>query len=226
MSPVTPSRAAWLTLAGSVPQPRRVCISIPGGAEWIAELRGAVLLLTKAYNFEPSGDLTPDDMSDAWTEALSTLSWCVGGTMPIGSVFHFAGPVLPAYLMYCDGRTLLEVDYPDLFAVIGVAYGSDDPGEFKLPDLRWRVLVGLDTLGTIGGEFNHQLSTSELPSHSHDTRHLIGAVGVNYAGEYSSRQGSGAAAGWYTMPSGGGEAHNNMQPYLTMTPVIVVSEAA
>ena len=78
MSRGTLSRHAWLTLSGVVPPPRRVCLTIPGGAEWLAELRGAALLLTKDYNFELDGDLTPSEMAEAWLSAFDTLvrGWC------------------------------------------------------------------------------------------------------------------------------------------------------
>lgn len=77
--------------------------------------------------------------------------------------------------MKCDGRSVSRTDYPELFNTIGTAFGADDSETFKLPDMRGRVMgcVGLGngltarSQGDIVGTETHQLSTNELPSHSH-----------------------------------------------------------
>ncbi len=80
-----------------------------------------------------------------------------------------------------------------------------------------RVIVGLnaadsdfDTVQETGGAKTHTLSTAELPSHTHNSNFVTGGSGVsgvNTAGNYD-------AATNATSATGGGSAHNNVQPYI------------
>jgi len=36
----------------------------------------------------------------------------------------------------CDGSTVSQKDFPELFDVLSYAYGLSEPGTFKLPDYR------------------------------------------------------------------------------------------
>jgi microcystin-dependent protein len=92
----------------------------------------------------------------------------------------FAGSSAPSGWLLCDGTGVSTTTYADLFAVIGYTYGGSG-SLFALPDLRGRVPVGLDnmggtdalrldvtnTLGGSGGTQTHQLSTAEMPVHTH-----------------------------------------------------------
>ena len=80
-----------------------------------------------------------------------------------------------------------------------------------------RVIVGLDSGDTdfdtaqeTGGAKTHTLTTSEIPAHTHNSTWLTGGSGVsgistarNYAASTSA-----------TSSTGGGSAHNNVQPYI------------
>jgi microcystin-dependent protein len=70
-------------------------------------------------------------------------------TVPIGSILPFAGSSLPIGYLLCDGAEILRSKYPDLYSVIGNTYGIgplQGTGTFRLPDLRGRFPLGVDTM--------------------------------------------------------------------------------
>ena len=80
-----------------------------------------------------------------------------------------------------------------------------------------RVMVGLDATDTdfdtaqeTGGAKTHTLSTSEIPSHTHNSNFVTGGSGVSGV----STDGNYDAATNATSATGGGGAHNNLQPYI------------
>ena len=88
--------------------------------------------------------------------------------------------------MLCDGSSQSTATYPALFAAIGYTYGGSG-ATFNLPDLRGRVIAGVDnmggtaanrltsggsgitgtTLGATGGAQSHTLTVAQMPAHSH-----------------------------------------------------------
>ena len=64
--------------------------------------------------------------------------------IPPGFVLPFAGATPPAGWLVCDGRSLLRSDFLPLFGVLGSYYGAVDGAHFSLPDLRGRVVAGVD----------------------------------------------------------------------------------
>lgn len=71
--------------------------------------------------------------------------------IPVGTVFPFAGTTAPDGWMMCDGRSLNNVDYPELFAAIGYSHGGNLSSAFNIPDYRGRFLRGSDNMGTAQG---------------------------------------------------------------------------
>ena len=75
----------------------------------------------------------------------------------------------------------------------------------------------LDTIGKTGGEKKHKLTKNEMPSHDHIqyVNANPGTGGSAIRGDVSN-EGSGMSKyeqGATTGATGGGQAHNNMQPY-------------
>lgn len=139
---------------------------------------------------------------------------------PIGSVVTFAGSVssvaAPNGWLLCNGQSVLRSAYGKLYDKIGTTYGSNSDTTFNVPNLKGRVVMGYcDTaastsltgvsggnwssgttvsLGSVGGEFNHQLISSELPLQQ--TPIAIGAAAPVAKELYSRAERSNARTSW------------------------------
>lgn len=138
----------------------------------------------------------------------------------------------------CAGAAISRTTYADLFAVIGTAFGAGDGSTtFNLPDCRGRVLgaigtgVGLSArvLGDTVGAETHTLTIGEMPVHNHgvtdpghthgyqnqsgnqDTDNAFSTENAADQVEYNQTTGS-STTGITINNTGGGGAHNNMQP--------------
>ena len=165
----------------------------------------------------------------------------IGDTLPIGSIVPYVSSTVPTGWLVCDGSAVSRTTYADLFAVIGTSYGTGDgSATFNLPNLKGRVPVGqntsdtsFDTIGETGGEKLHTLTTQEIPAHSHTMydrgRLLYWDASLNNVG---IKQGTGAdrpiESTWNdsTANAGGGQAHNNLQPYQVVCYIIKASQSS
>lgn len=84
-----------------------------------------------------------------------------------------------------------------------------------------KVLVGVDEGDTdfsapnlTGGEKTHTLTVNEMPSHNHRFKYGYG-TGSSAANAFSSANKSTTSDATTIYDNGGGEAHNNLQPYFT-----------
>jgi microcystin-dependent protein len=156
------------------------------------------------------------------------------GSASAGIMVPFPGGTIPSGWLLCDGSAISRTDFAALYAAIGTTYGAGNgTTTFNLPDMRGRVPVGrdagqteFDVLGEAGGAKTHVLTEAQMPSHQHDFNGQTmtwgqGSIGFNtqpqaYAGAPS---GNGLGTwqdvdGWVdTLNTGGGQAHNNLQPY-------------
>lgn len=155
-----------------------------------------------------------------------------GPEWPGTSKVHSGATAPPGWLIE-DGAAVSRATYAALFAEIGTTYGAGNgTTTFNVPDSRKRVPVGLDasdadfdTLGKTGGAKTHTLITAEMPAHSHPVRK--GTAGLAFTqssvndGSVSNRfrLAEGTAA-LITTNTGGGEAHNNLQPYIVKNWII------
>ncbi|MCB1888115.1 MAG: tail fiber protein [Rhodocyclaceae bacterium] len=162
-----------------------------------------------------------------------------------GVISAYAGDVIPARHLVCDGSLVSRTAYARLFAAIQTRYGAGDGSTtFGLPDGRGRVLVSLDagagvlaagwanTLGGAGGSETHTLVEGELAPHYHDKIQDTGASsatvyaydGTYGAGGLGGRLGrvdfSGNEGQLRTSTAGGGSPHNNVQPSLAIQWII------
>lgn len=173
---------------------------------------------------------------DKTTQTYKELVLKPGGdTVPIGSIVAFASDTIPNGWLLCDGSVVSRTTYSELFNAIGLNYVEDgvewlDEERFPLPNAKGRTLVGKDstdtdfnTLGKTAGEKTHTLTVSEMPSHNHlrDIENKI--VNNGSGGAWSpSLKGTGNMTDENnsTRNTGGGQAHNNLQPSLTLNYII------
>lgn len=64
-------------------------------------------------------------------QEITTLSGEI--VRPIGGIIMSPSSTIPPYTLRCNGQSLSTTDYPDLFSVIGYAYGGAG-GAFNLPN--------------------------------------------------------------------------------------------
>jgi microcystin-dependent protein len=142
---------------------------------------------------------------------------------------------------FCNGQILAISQNQALFSLLGTTFGGDGITTFALPDLRGRVPVhqgqgpGLSnhTLGEIGGAEAVALTTAQLPAHNHPAAGSsangtsdspVGGVPARSAAGtpgYAATPDSSLAAGAIGN-TGGGQSHNNLPPYLTMSYIIAL----
>jgi microcystin-dependent protein len=182
------------------------------------------------------------------------------GAVPAGAVMPFAGASAPAGWLLCFGQNVSRSQYGELFAVLGTTYGSGDGSTtFALPDLRGRVVAGVDNMGgtaasrltsttitgggdavgEVGGAQTHTLTTSEMPSHTHtQNAHSHGYKPISNLASNNGQWhftadtlsgGDGTTGGGTNATTsetatnqntGGGSAHNNVQPTMVLNYII------
>lgn len=131
-----------------------------------------------------------EDYSATWTSVFDMI-------YPIGSIYISTNSTNPSLLFggvwepFAQGRTLIGVDTTD---------------------------TDFDTVENIGGEKQHTLTINEMPSHNHgqslnDGGTLSGVAGYDWKVTDTTRIYYGDDLAQYT---GGNQAHNNLQPYITV----------
>ncbi len=166
--------------------------------------------------------------------ALSTMSASALAQDPfLGEIATFGMNFCPKGWAQTNGQLLPINQNQALFALLGTQFGGDGRVNFALPDFRGRVRVGAGqggslspyVIGEAGGAASVTLTTNELPLHAH----LVSDLGVpptvrvkNSNGPAALVETSSAAAAIDSSSVGGGQAHNNMQPYLVMTTCIAL----
>lgn len=78
--------------------------------------------------------------------ALSIQADTIEAEIPriVGSIIMVMSPTAPPYSLLCDGSLYSTIAYPDLFAVIGYAYGGSGT-QFAVPDFQSYFPVGANS---------------------------------------------------------------------------------
>ena len=144
--------------------------------------------------------------------------------------FNFA----PRGWAFLDGQILPINQNQSLYSLLGTTYGGDGRTSFALPALRGRTPIHRSdshTLGQKSGAETVTLTAAEIAAHDHtvhansassDSNTPVGNVfGTDIGSDLTYRDPEAATAtalrsGTVTN-AGGGQAHNNMQPYSTIS---------
>ena len=150
-----------------------------------------------------------NDVGDALKKTtVQNLLSLVLGTVPVGTILPWAGDWSNSATrpgenwLLCDGSQVSITKYNELFNVLGGANNlypqvdAPSSGNFYLPDLRGRMVLGVDTMNNIsgtgggpanritnnaaaavgrtGGAESRVLSVTNLPEHSHNMESTTG----------------------------------------------------
>lgn len=218
---------------------------IPDDRDWVAQVYGAIEVLTFPGSWTQYGALTPEETAAVYEQMFFKLLDNERGCRMVGELITWAGGAPPSdpNLLLCDGTEYERADYPALYAILDSAF-IVDADHFITPDLQGRVVIGSSVefnIGDSGGETDHTLTTAEMPSHDHttdphshtDTGHVHALAGevpglalspgelpvdVPGSGEFTAPGNASITSSGVTVNStGDGDPHNNMQPYLTLT---------
>lgn len=168
----------------------------------------------------------------------------------IGQIMFTAFNWAPHGYALCDGSTLTVAQNQALYALITTTYGGVVGQNFKLPDLRGRVVVGAGLssvsgttyqTGQYGGAETVTLTAAQLPAHTHTVKASTQAGTVAIINNIPAKtavntQPGSQATDLYVGAQqlvglsslvvsdvGGGGAHQNMQPFQVAGAAIAVT---
>jgi microcystin-dependent protein len=148
----------------------------------------------------------------------------------------------------CQGQQMSIQQNTALFSLLGITFGGDGKTTFGLPDLRGRAIVGQGqgpglrnySAGEQTGTETVKLALAEMPAHAHamsasvpasNTGGTVASPKGSFFAQEAVEQYSGTPDGGTMAPTlmygdtdmvGGGEAHDNMMPYLVLAYCIAI----
>jgi len=154
----------------------------------------------------------------------------------IGEIRMFGGTFAPLGWADCNGQLMSIAQNTALFALIGTTYGGDGQTTFALPDLRSRIPIGMQggNIGASGGTESVTLTTQTNGTHSHPASCGGNATTVSplngywasdpglAVGEFSNQAPNAVMAPDAITLSGGGQPHDNIEPYLCIRYIIAL----
>jgi len=153
--------------------------------------------------------------------------------------FNFA----PKGWFLCNGQLLAINNYQALFSLIGTTYGGNGVTTFALPNFQGKTPIHWGNgfaYGQYGGEENHTLNITEIPTHLHtvspgEIKAKTGVTANQTAPENNYFANNAAETKRFTTladstmntitssattVAGSNQAHSNLQPYLVLNFII------
>lgn len=160
----------------------------------------------------------------------------------IAEIKIFAGNFAPRSYAFCDGQLLPISQNTALFSLIGTTYGGDGRTTTALPNLQGRAPMhagrgpGLSSrkLGQKSGAETVTLSELQMPNHNHTVEARPSSASTStptnnfFANLTGANMYSSSTSSMVNMQAGllqnagGGQPHNNMQPFLAMNFIIAL----
>jgi microcystin-dependent protein len=192
-------------------RPSDIAATVPGqSSDFCTKFKLVFLTLPNLLNqffawlLNSDGSISDSFKSEVNPFSSGDLKWTVSSLIPSG-------------WLRCEGQTVSRTTYASLFTVLGTTFGAGDGSNtFGLPDYRNRVLLGVSAtkvLGAIGGEETHTNTVAEIPSHAHVVKYNLVLVQLGNGSAAVQGLGSTGVNSYVTESTGGGGAHNNLQPY-------------
>lgn len=164
-----------------------------------------------------------------------------------GEIRLFAGNFAPRGWAFCNGQLLNINEYQVLYTILGTQFGGDGKTTFALPNLCGKAAIhqgageGLTSrnFASTGGSKTVTLSENEIPAHTHipqyrsdtlaDQVNPVNNIWANIDNKpflpniYINIESPEAPMDPKAISSvGGGEPHNNMQPFLGLNFIIAL----
>ena len=158
----------------------------------------------------------------------------------VGEIRPVAFTFAPNGWALCQGQIMDISQNTALFSLLGTTFGGNGTTNFALPDLQGNIALGarqgpglsnyLD--GEVGGTSSVTLTAGQIPAHNHP---VVGSSASSTSLSPVGKFPGTTARKVYTSPTsgqfisdaviadGGGQAHNNMQPFLSINYIIALN---
>jgi microcystin-dependent protein len=161
----------------------------------------------------------------------------------IGQIMMCGFDFTPRYFAQCSGQLLAINQNQALFSLLGTQFGGNGVNTFALPDLRGRTPLSIGQSASSGGNYaigqqggaefvtltqqnmpthQHQIQASSAVGNGRNPRNGLLATSPTSA-VYGAPSGNSTLNSSTLAPAGGGQAHENRQPYLTLNFCIALS---
>lgn len=187
---------------------------VPDNPYILAAVHGVMDELGKPENWEQVTGVTEIAIAEAMRQMQDTL-W-KGQRCMIGTITHYITVSPPEGILKCDGSQHLRVDFPRLYDELPVSL-IVDADNFVTPTIEDVFIIATGAghaQEDTGGADTHTLDVDEIPSHYHTYNKPTFNIDVESVGIPDP-----TGVGLPELPAstsltGGGNAHNNMPPYV------------